>query len=127
MKVGRSLRRAVLARIAAEVTDLGGRVFDRAVAGTQHPYCTLGPSDWSPRDVDCIEGRLYALQVDIWHSAAAKGALEDLVDDVAAALREFEVEDLAMHPFEVSLARILDDPGGDLHGVIQIEAMVEDA
>lgn len=125
MKVGRSLRRAVLARIAAEVTDLGGRVFDRAVAGTQHPYCTLGPSDWSPRDADCIEGRLYALQLDIWHSAAAKGALEDLVDDVAASLRELEVQEIPMHPFRVALARIMDDPSGDLHGVVQIEALIE--
>ena len=30
-----------------------------------------------------------------------------------------------MHPLQVTLARIMDDPSGALHGVVQIEAMVE--
>jgi len=127
MRAGRALRQAVIARLEAQVPEFEGRVMDQAVAGTGYPYCTLGPSDWTRQDADCIDGRLWSLQVDIWHSKAAKGALEDLVDDVAAALRDFEVADIAMHPFSVTLARILEDPGGDLHGVVQIEANLEEA
>ncbi|SCX88497.1 DUF3168 domain-containing protein [Paracoccus tibetensis] len=127
MRAGRALRRAIIARIEVEVPDLENRVSDQAVAATPYPYCTLGPSNWTRQDADCIDGRIWSLQVDIWHSKAAKGAVEDLVDDVAAALEEWEVDGFAMHPFRVTLAQTLEDPSGDLHGVVQIEAMVEDA
>ena len=34
---------------------------------------------------------------------------------------------LAMHPLRVSLVRIMDDPAPEVvHGVVQVEAMVED-
>ena len=62
---------------------------------------------------------------DVWHSGAAKGALEDLVDDVSAALDGWAVDELTMHPLRVTLARVMDDPSGALHGVVQVEAMVE--
>lgn len=125
MRVGRALRRLVIARIENQVADLGGRVFDQATVEIDYPYCTLGPSDWTKLDADCIDGKSWSLQVDIWHSKASKGALEDLVDDVSEALEDLEDNDLAMHPISIRLARVMDDPSGDLHGVIQIEAMVD--
>lgn len=125
MRSGRRLRSLIIARIGEAVPALSGRVSDRAVAGTAYPYCTLGASDWSRQDADCIDARTWSLQIDIWHSNAAKGVVEDLVDDVAAALADYEAPDLAMHPIKVSLARVMDDPSGDLHGVVQIEALIE--
>ena len=58
--------------------------------------------------------------------AASKGALEDIVDEVSAALDGWaDPEALTMHPLRIALVRIMDDPSGGLHGVIQAEALVE--
>ena len=126
MKAGRALRRIIMDRIVAEVPALGGRVYDRASETVPVPYATLGPSYWSDASVECIAGRTQTVQVDIWHSAVAKGVLEDLVDDVTAALDGWaDTAALTMHPLRTVLVRIMDDPAGGLHGVVQVEAMVE--
>ncbi|MDS9468697.1 DUF3168 domain-containing protein [Paracoccus sp. MBLB3053] len=127
MRAGRTLRQIVIARIKDQVPALGGRVYDRATEDAIFPYCTLGPSYWTDGSVECIEAREVTLQADIWHSQASKGAAEDVVDDVAAALNGWADQNaLTMHPASVSLVRIMDDPDGvTIHGVIQIEVMVE--
>lgn len=127
MRAGRVLRQIIRARIMAQVPALAGKVFDRATEGLAYPYATLGPSYWSDTSVQCIEAREITLQIDIWHSQSNKGVLEDLTDDVAAALNGWSDEvALTMHPMRVSLVRVMDDPDGkSLHGVVQVEAMVE--
>ena len=127
MRAGRTLRRMVMDRIIAQVPDLDGRVFDKATEDEAYPYATLGPSYWGDDSVECIEAREITLQVDVWHSSSSKGELEDLVDDVTAALKGWaDTTALTMHPAEISLVRIMDDPDGvSVHGVIQIEAIVE--
>lgn len=128
MKVGSILRQIVMDRIMAEVPELGGRVYDKAVRTTPTPYVTLGPSDWTDDSADCLEGRLLNLQVDIWAKDVAKGEAEDLLDDVSACLNGWDDTDaLTMHPIRVSMARVLDDPDPDwVHGVVQLEIMVEE-
>lgn len=128
MKAGRVLRQIVRARIMAQVPALAGKVFDRATEGLAYPYATLGPSYWSDTSVQCIEAREVTLQIDIWHSQSNKGVLEDLTDDVAAALNGWaDTSVLTMHPLSVTMVRVMDDPDGkSLHGVVQVEAMVED-
>lgn len=126
MRAGRALRRIIMNRIIDEVPGLDGKVYDRAAEDTAYPYVTLGPSYWVDDSAECIQARSQTVQVDVWHSGAAKGALEDLVDDVSASLDGWaDTETLTMHPLQVTLARIMDDPSGALHGVVQIEAMVE--
>lgn len=126
MRAGRALRRIIMDRVIAEVPDLAGKVYDRAVEDTAYPYVTLGPSYWVDDSAECVPARSQTVQVDVWHSGAAKGALEDLVDDVSAALDGWaDTETLTMHPLRVTLARVMDDPSGALHGVVQVEAMVE--
>ena len=125
MRAGRALRRIIMDRIIDVVPDLDGKVYDRAAEDTAYPYVTLGPSFWVDDSAECIQARSQTVQVDVWHSGAAKGALEDLVDDVSAALDGWAVDELTMHPLQVTLARIMDDPSGALHGVVQVEAMVE--
>lgn len=126
MRAGRALRRIIMDRIIAEVPALNGKVYDRAAEDTSFPYVTLGPSYWSDDSASCIQARTQTVQVDVWHSGAAKGALEDLVDDVSAALDGWaDIDTLTMHPLRVTLARIMDDPSGAVHGVVQAEAMVE--
>ena len=125
MRAGRALRRIIMDRLIEQVPALVGRVYDRAAEDTAYPYVTLGPSYWVDDSAECIQARIQTVQVDVWHSGAAKGALEDLVDDVSAALDGWAVDELTMHPLQVTLARIMDDPSGALHGVVQVEAMVE--
>lgn len=133
MRAGRALRRVIMDRIIDRVPGLGGRVYDKAVAGTPSPYVTMGPSYGVDDDAECIEARLITVQVDIWASArtedgdADKGVCEDLTDDVAAALKGWaDTDALTMHPMRVTLVRVMDDPDGlSVHGVVQVEAMVE--
>ena len=129
MRSGRSLRRIVMDRLIAQVAALGGRVYDRATETDSYPYATLGASYWTDDSVECIEARVLTLQVDVWCSggpASGKGNAEDVVDDVASALRGWaDTSALTMHPLRVSLVRLMDDPSGAVHGVVQVEALVE--
>lgn len=126
MRAGRTLRRVIMDRLVEQVPGVAGRVYDRAAETTKMPYITLGPSYWADASVECIEARDQTVQVDVWDAATTKGSLEDIVDDVADALDGWaDTEVLAMHPLRVSLVRVMDDPGGGLHGIVQVEAMVE--
>ena len=127
MRAGRVLRQIVRARIMAQVPALAGKVFDRATEGLAYPYATLGPSYWSDSSVQCIEAREITLQIDIWHNQSNKGVLEDLTDDVAAALSVWADQvALTMHPLEIDMVRVTDDPDGvSVHGIVIVRAMVE--
>ena len=126
MRAGRVLRQIVIDRIADQVPSLTA-VVDNATEGTAYPFASMGPSDWVPADAECIMARDYSLQIDIWHNHTSKGATEDIVDDIATALRGWaDTDALTMHPLRVSLVRVMDDPDGvSVHGVIQVEGLVE--
>ena len=126
MRAGRILRQIVRSRIIAQVPALTG-VYDRPTESAAFPYATLGASYWTDDSTECFEAREITLQIDLWHSQSNKGIAEDLTDDIAAALKGWADEAvLAMHPISVSLVRVMDDPDGvSVHGVVQIEAMVE--
>jgi hypothetical protein len=130
MRAGRELRRAVMDRIIAQVPDLGGRVFDRATEDTDFPYVTMGPSSAVDASAECIIARTITLQIDVWHSRANKGVVEDLIDDIKLALHSY-VADLesgnVQAEIEVGLLRVMDDPSeGVVHGVVQVETTIEE-
>lgn len=127
MRAGRTLRQIVIARIADQVPALTA-VVDRATEGTAYPFASMGTSDWIDASSECIKARDVSLQVDIWGSQSSKGALEDLTDDVAAALDGFaDTDRLTMHPIRVAQVLTMDDPDGmTVHGVVRVEAMVEE-
>ena len=126
MRAGRRLRQLVIARIEDQVYELTGKVFDQALASTAYPYVTLGPSYWNPSSVTCVKARTMTLQIDLWHSQESKGACEDLTDDIAAAIQGWsDTAALTMHPVNVTLVRIMDDPSGNVHGIIQMEVLIE--
>ncbi len=136
MRAGRAIRAAVLARLKAEVPVLTA-VYDRATKSDAYPYVTLGPSSWVDDSAECIDARSYTLQVDVWCSisagkpeigvpASGKGNAEDIVDDVADALNGWMDQDaITAHPARVTLVRVMDDPSGCVHGVVQIEVEAE--
>lgn len=127
MRAGRTLRQLVMDRIIAVVPGLGGRVYDKATEGDPYPYATLGPSYWRDASVTCVKSRIQTLQIDLWHSKESKGVLEDLTDEVSAALDGWtDTAALTMHPIAISLVRVMDDPDGvSVHGVVQIEVRLE--
>lgn len=127
-QIGRTLRQSVISRLGSMIPALDWRVYDKATETTPTPYVTLGPSYWVTDDADCIEGRSWTLQIDVWDKASNKGALEDLTDAVAAALRGYvdPLAILAAHPFRVRLVRVMDDADPDwVHGIVQVEIEVE--
>ena len=68
------------------------------------------------------------LQIDVWGSSKPnRAAVKDAVDEVVDALDGYaDTAALTMHPMRIALVRIMDDPqAGVVHGVVQVEAMVE--
>ena len=127
MGISSDLQRVIVARLKAAVPSVAGRVYDTPPETAQMPYISIGPSYWNDDSAECISARVETVQVDIWASNRPdKRAAQDTTDDAAAALGGWAVEDLAMHPLRVSLVRVMDDPApGVVHGVVQVEAMVE--
>lgn len=128
MRAGRVLRQLIMDRIIDQVPALGGRVYDKAVEAAETPYVTMGPSFWVDDVAECVLAREVTIQIDVWDVVSNKGACEELTDDIATAVRGWaDTALLTMMPLRVSLARVMDDPDGKhVHGMVQIEAMVED-
>lgn len=125
MSAGETLRQIIIARLETGVPEFETRVFDRALDGTPYPYATLGPSYWSPASSQCIRVKIRTVQIDVW-SDSDKGTCEALTDAVADALDGWsDPARLKMPPLRVSMVRVMDDPKGTFHGVVQVEARVE--
>lgn len=125
MRAGRILRQIVMDRIIDQVPELGRRVYDRSTEGVAYPYATLGPSYGTAASTECIKARDVTLQIDVWDDTN-KGIVEDIVGAVDAALDGWRDPDrVTTGPMRVALMRVMDDAKG-VHGVIQIEAGVED-
>lgn len=127
MGTSSDLQRLIVARLRSAVPSVAGRVYDGPAETATMPYISIGPSYWSDDDAECIEGRSEVIQIDIWASNRPnKAAAKDATDEVAAALKGWSSEAIAMHPLRVVLVRVMDDPApGVVHGVVQVEAMIE--
>lgn len=110
---------------------VAARVYDRPPAGAAAPYISFGPSDQVEDDADCLTGHVAALQIDCWSEAqdgmreckalvtAVKKALHNLSGDLTTG---------ALVSARVTLVRVMPDPDGiTTHGVITLEAAVEEA
>ena len=128
MGISSNLQRIIVARLKAAVPAVSGRVYDAPSETAQMPYVSIGPSYFTPDDAECIRGRSETLQIDVWGSSKPnRAAVKDAVDQVYAALHGWgDTAALTMSPLRVSLVRVMDDvQAGVVHGVVQVEAMVE--
>ena len=129
MGISSDLQRVIVARLKAAVPSVAGRVYDRKVReGATMPYVRVGPVYGLPDDAECIEGDEITVQIDVFASSYPDSrAVNDATDEVRRALNGWaDTNALTMHPMRVSLWRIMDDPDpAALHGVVQVEAMVE--
>ena len=128
MGTSSDLQRLIVARLKAAVPSVAGRVYDGPSETAQMPFISIGPSYFTPDDAECIRGRSETLQIDVWGSSKPnRAAVKDAVDQVYDALHGWEdTAALTMSPLWVSLVRVMDDVQQDIiHGVVQVEAMVE--
>ena len=128
MGISSDLQRVIVARLKSAVPSVAGRVYDNPPETAAMPYISIGPSYWNDDSAECIRARVETVQVDIWASNRPdKRAAKDAADEVAAALDGWaDTGALTMHPLRVALVRVMDDPApGVVHGVVQVEAMVE--
>lgn len=123
----RRLGQIILARIVAEVPELGGRVFDKAAENTVLPYVTLGAIYGVEDDAECIEADEWVVQIDLWDRASNKLKAADLAQKVRRALKGWaDTAEVTMHPLMVQPPRVMDDPDGvTVHAVLMVEAAVE--
>ena len=127
MGISSDLQRVIVARLKEAVPSVAGRVYDNPPETAAMPYISIGPSYWNDDSAECIRARLETVQIDVWASNRPdKQAAKDATDDVVLALDGWASDVLAMHPLRVALVRVMDDPSpGVVHGVVQVEAMVE--
>jgi Protein of unknown function (DUF3168) len=133
MSISNALQKLVYDLLVADAgvgALVGGRIYDRPSATVAAPYVSFGPSDYVPDDEECINGRIEALQIDAWSEAqdgkregkaicdAIKAALHDAVGSLSVG---------ALVTMRVVLVRVFDDADGrTTHGVVQIEAVIEE-
>ena len=128
MGVSSDLQRMVVSRLKAAVPSVAGRVYDGPSETATMPFVSIGPSYFTPDDVECIPGRNETLQIDVWGASKPnRAAVKDAVDQVYDALHGWEdTAALTMSPLRVSLVRVMDDPQqGIIHGVVQVEVILE--
>ena len=112
---------------------VAGRVHDGKPEDQAFPAVTFGPSDYVPDDdaYGCVTGRVEAVQIDCWSRDGGRlHPTKRLADAVARALHRAEMP-LDTHrvvEMRVGQVRVFLDPDGLTgHGVVTVEALVEEA
>lgn len=127
------LQRAVVDALLADgdvAAIVGTNIFDGR-PGEAYPCITIGPSDYQPDDMDGISAREQALQLDCW-VRDPKGRTRPaaaLADRVKAALHDagLALDSHALALLKVAAVRVmLDADGATGHGVVSLEAIIEE-
>lgn len=135
MSVGQELWDAVRGAMLADaaVMALVNAVYDKVQDnpwGDKDAYISRGPFYGIPDDAECIDGQEITLQLDIWSRRPDRWSMDDMIAAVRAALHEQDLDlgASALVSLRVSLWRIIDDPDPlTVHGVVQLDALVEAA
>lgn len=109
---------------------LGDAIYDGAPSTRQNIYIVLGPSDFIPLDIDCLDVTEETIQLDIWHRGDqfALGPCRNTVRAVFDALhgKPVTLETHASGFVLVEQARTFADPSGKwAHGVVVVTAEIE--
>lgn len=119
-----------LSSFAAVTAIVGTRIADAPPSTLAQPSITFGPSDVVPEDFTCFSGRVETIQIDCWSEAQdGKREVKALTDAVYKALHLYNAEPSsgALVQMRVGVMRVLDDPAGGFHGIVQVECEMEDA
>lgn len=119
-------------KASADVMAIAGGVYDVPPSTpykTKTAYISLGPTDSTPDDADCIDGILHTAQVDIWSKAVGMPECKRLMTAVRRAIDQAvaELPENGLNQVNLTLSRTFRDPDGlTNHGVLQFEFLVED-
>lgn len=130
------LAAAVVARLKADASVsgyVGARVYDRPPAGTiASPYVSLGPSDATTDDAECIDGLEITMQIDCWSWGSGEAFSSTEVRKIAGAIRaslhdaEFELAQNALVTIRHRITRYQrESDGATNRAIITITAFVE--
>lgn len=133
MSVSVAFQDLLLAKLKADpvVSSLvGNRVWDSPPASPEFPYITLGATDFTPTDADCINSREETIQIDCWtRRNGRKWPCKEIVDAIVGALRNAtgDLSNGALVGLNIELSRVLDDPDGiTAHGVVQVTGLIDE-
>lgn len=110
---------------------VGDRIYDNPIGKDDFPYVSFGPSDAVEDDADCITGRVETIQIDCW--SRYQGGFKEvkaLADAVKKALHRYSgtLTVNALVEMTVQTIRCFRDPDGiTSHGVVTVQAIVEEA
>ncbi len=130
------LAAAAIARLKADVAVsgfVGARIYDRPPDGTiTPPYISLGPSDATTDDAECIDGLEITMQIDCWSWGSGEAFSSAEVRKIAGAVRaslhdaEFELAQNALVTIRHRITRYQRESDGVTNrAIITITAFVE--
>lgn len=109
----------------------GDRIYDNVPESRSFPYVSFGASDTVEDDADCITGEVETLQIDCW--SRYKGGFKEL-KQITGAVKEAlhsrsgDLETDALVEMRVVGIRHFRDPDGlTSHGVVTVQAILEEA
>lgn len=116
----------------AAIMALAHRVYEHVDGkpfGNKTAYISFGPIDTVEDDADCIHGLVTTVQIDVWSKTPGQVECKTLTDLVRRALhhKSLALSEHALVDTHVPLTRVFPDPGGQHHGVVQVECMIEEA
>jgi len=97
--------------------------------GAKNAYISLGATDTTTDDADCIDGLTHTIQIDVWSRSVGMPACKAIVTAVKRALHQTDAQlaENGLNQVNMVFARTLRDPDGlTNHGVLQFEFRVED-
>jgi hypothetical protein len=134
MSVSAELQKAIhdaLVADAAVAALVGDRIYDGAPSNRQFPCITFGPTDSVQDDMDCITARTETVQLDVW--SRDQGLLRPCKEICDAVKDALHLADLSLTVNALVLIRtsgmrvFMDQDGKTTHGVVTIEADLEEA
>lgn len=108
----------------------GLNVFDSVPASAARPYVSIGPSDETEDDADCIEAVTVTQQLDVWSTEPGFVQAKRTSASVRAALhrQDLSLTGAALVEIAVQSIRYMRDPDGlTSHAAITIRAQIERA
>lgn len=119
------------APLMALVTAFYDAVPDQASRwGAKQAYLSLGETDVVEDDADCITAGVHTVQIDCWSRVVGSYHCKRIVDALKVALHDKDIElpSYGAGRLSVVMRRVDEDPDGlTMHGVVMVEAYIEEA
>jgi len=98
--------------------------------GAKKAYISFGPEDAYNEDAECQTNSVHTVQIDCWSRQVGSVHCKRMVDAVYAVLHDnssLALSQNALQQIQVVLRQVLRDPDGlTTHGVLQVQAMIQE-